>query len=110
MVVDYDGRILAQAEAGEGEKVVVAPIDIQALRMERQRRAGHDMRAHLRSEMHTYLQRSHLAPAGAEDQPFTRESIQRRIADAKQRLAGEATVLKHAYLAECQTAASGATP
>ena len=34
MVVDYDGRILAQADPGPGEKIVVAPIDIDALRRE----------------------------------------------------------------------------
>ena len=50
MVVDYDGRILAQADAGPGEKIVVAPIDVAALRQERERRSGHDMLAHLRTE------------------------------------------------------------
>ena len=58
MVVDYDGRILAQADPGEGEKVVVAPIDIEALRTERARRVGHDMRGHLRSEVHDYLRQA----------------------------------------------------
>jgi len=65
MVVDYDGRILAQADPGPGEKVVVAPIDLDALRTERARRIGHGMRAHLRSELHTYLERPHLTPATA---------------------------------------------
>jgi len=37
MVVDYDGRILAQADPGPGEKVVVAPIDLEALRAEKAR-------------------------------------------------------------------------
>ena len=32
MVVDYDGRILAQADPGPGEKIVVAEIDLGALR------------------------------------------------------------------------------
>ncbi len=53
MIVDYDGRILAQADSGPGEKVVVAPIDIDALRSERKRRLGHDMRSQLRTEAHT---------------------------------------------------------
>ena len=83
MVVDYDGRILAQADAGPGEKVVVAPIDIEALRGERKRRVGHDMRAHLRSEVHDYLARAHLAPAGNGAAKFTKSAIERRIADAK---------------------------
>lgn len=85
MIVDYDGRILAQAEAGPGEKVVVAPIDVGALRGERARRAGHDMRAHLRSELHTYLNHPYLEPA-ADDRPVTRSSLDRRIASAKERL------------------------
>ena len=39
MIVDYDGRILSQADPGPGEKVVVAPISVQALRDERERAA-----------------------------------------------------------------------
>ena len=77
MVVDYDGRILAQADPGEGEKVVVAPIDIRTLRDERKRRIGHDMRAHLRSEVHDYLTPTHL-PA-ASDHPITNDSVRLRI-------------------------------
>lgn len=49
MVVDFDGRILAQADPGPGEKIVVAPIDLGALRAERRRREGHQMLNHLRS-------------------------------------------------------------
>ena len=41
MVVDFDGRILAQADPGPGEKIVVGPIDLAALRAERERRGGH---------------------------------------------------------------------
>jgi len=50
MIVDYDGRILAQADPGPGEKIVVGPIDLAALRAERQRRRGHHLLAHLRTE------------------------------------------------------------
>jgi predicted amidohydrolase len=50
MIVDVDGRILAQADPGPGDKVVVAPIDLDALRAERRRRTGHAMLAHLRPE------------------------------------------------------------
>ena len=66
MVVDFDGRILAQADPGPGEKVVVAPIDLGALRAERERRRGHDMRAHLRTEAHTYMNAPIFSPAGSE--------------------------------------------
>jgi hypothetical protein len=85
MVVDYDGRILAQADPGPGEKVVVAPIDVAALRAERTRRAGHDMRAHLRSEVHGYLGRTWLAPGGRK--PLDKTRIEQRILNAKRKLA-----------------------
>jgi len=84
MIVDYDGRVLAQADPGEGEKVVVAPIDITALRAERTRRVGHDMRAHLRSEVHSYLAAPHLPPATRGDHPLTIDGIRSRIMRAKQ--------------------------
>jgi len=77
MVVDYDGRVLAQVDPGEGEKVVVAPIDLDALRSERKRRRGHDMRAHLRSEIHDYLGRRCLPPS--DGAPITREDLERRM-------------------------------
>lgn len=99
MVVDFDGRVLAQADAGPGEKVVVAPIDIEQLRAERARRRGHDMRAHLRSEAHTYLSQPHLAPGmkppsrgdasialGARPGAIDIASIEARIRSAKERL------------------------
>ncbi len=89
MVVDYDGRILAQADPGPGEKVVVAPVDIEALRAERDRRVGHDMRAHLRSEIHPYLGRRWLAPAGPDDHPLCGDDIRDRVEAAKQRLTGD---------------------
>lgn len=88
MVVDYDGRILAQADPGEGEKVVVAPIDLAALRQERQRRVGHDMRSHLRSEIHPYLSSPVLSGAGRDDHPLTGKGIRTRIEQARGRLKG----------------------
>jgi len=85
MVVDYDGRILAQADPGPGEKVVVAPINPSALREERARRVGHDMRGHLRTEAHTYMNTVRLAPATAAQHPLTSDSIRRRIEEARKR-------------------------
>ena len=49
-VVDFDGRLLAEASPGPGERIVVAPIDITSLRHERATRRGHTMLAHLRTE------------------------------------------------------------
>ena len=50
MVLDYDGRVLAQANPGPGEQITVGPIDLAALRHERERRRGHHMLSHLRTE------------------------------------------------------------
>jgi formamidase len=85
MVVDYDGRVLAQADAGPGEKVVVAPIVVVAWRAARARRAGHDMRSHLRSEVHGYLAKSWLAPGG--EGVIDNAGIEGRIRRAKRKLA-----------------------
>jgi len=63
MIIDYDGRVLAQTERGVGEKIVVGPIDLTALRAERQRRRGHNMLAHLRMETYTAY-RNQIYPAG----------------------------------------------
>jgi predicted amidohydrolase len=49
-IVDFDGRLLAEASPGPGERIVVAPIDIDALRHERAIRRGHHTLAHLRTE------------------------------------------------------------
>lgn len=88
MVVDYDGRVLAQADPGEGEKVVVAPIALDTLRAERERRVGHDMRGHLRSEAHTYLQTPHLPGASGGEHPIDNDSIRDRIARGRSSLGG----------------------
>jgi len=82
MVVDFDGRILAQAESGPGEKVVVAPIDLSRLRAERERRLGHDMRTHLRSEVHRYLSQPHLPPQPP-NTPITTDGLRERIRRAR---------------------------
>ncbi|MHC4931660.1 MAG: nitrilase-related carbon-nitrogen hydrolase [Planctomycetota bacterium] len=50
MVVDFDGRILSQADPGPGEKIVVGPVDLAALREAREQRQGHQLLAHLRTE------------------------------------------------------------
>ncbi|MGH9903372.1 MAG: nitrilase-related carbon-nitrogen hydrolase, partial [Pyrinomonadaceae bacterium] len=49
-VVDFEGRLLAEASPGPGERIVVAPVDISALRHERAARRGHHTLAHLRTE------------------------------------------------------------
>jgi predicted amidohydrolase len=78
MVVDFDGRVLAQTDPGPGEKVVVGPIDIPRLRHERRRRRGHDMRAHYRAEMHPYATKRAFPPSSG-THPIHPESLQARI-------------------------------
>ncbi|MFH0945358.1 MAG: nitrilase-related carbon-nitrogen hydrolase [Planctomycetota bacterium] len=65
MVVDFDGRILAQADPGPGTKIVVAPIDLSALRHEREFRKGHSMLAHLRTEAYPVYRNSFYPKGGA---------------------------------------------
>ena len=87
MVLDYDGRILAQADPGPGEKVVVAPIDITALRHERKTRQGHQMLAHLRSEAYPMYDRTFFPPGSARSgHELTFEGRRTVIDDAKRRV------------------------
>jgi predicted amidohydrolase len=86
MVVDYDGRILAQADPGPGEKVVVAEIDLAALRAARERRRGHDMLRHLRTELYQrYL--APIYPGGTmnDREDHTVEEQEERIDEARRR-------------------------
>jgi predicted amidohydrolase len=50
MIVDFDGRILAQADPGPGEKIVIAPLDVAALRAARRERQLHNFLAHRRPD------------------------------------------------------------
>lgn len=86
MIVDYDGRVLAQAEPGTGEKIVVGPIDLAALRSERQRRRGHHMLAHLRTEAYPGYQQP-IYPAGrGSDGTITVESNEESLRQAHKAL------------------------
>jgi predicted amidohydrolase len=86
MIVDYDGRILSQADPGPGEKIVVGPIDVAALRHERASRRGHHMLAHLRTEAYP-VYRTPLYP-GSVDQgaPPTLAGNEQAIKVAQRRL------------------------
>jgi formamidase len=63
-VVDFDGRLLAEASPGPGERIVVAPIDITALRHERATRRGHAVLAHLRTEAYPVYATHRYPPFG----------------------------------------------
>ncbi len=63
MIVDFDGRVLAQADPGPVEKVVVAPIDIPALRHARDTRRGHQTLKELRRSAYSvYLPKKRPDP------------------------------------------------
>jgi hypothetical protein len=79
-VVDFDGRLLANASPGPGERIVVAPVDISALRHERQARIGHHMLAHLRTEAYPVYGRRSYPPREHHDVALSYEENVRRIA------------------------------
>jgi hypothetical protein len=54
--------VLAEASPGPGERIVVAPVDISALRHERAQRRGHHMLAHLRTEAYPVYRRHTYPP------------------------------------------------
>ena len=85
MIVDFDGRILCQTDPGPHEKIVVGPIDLGALRTERERRGGHHMLSHQRTETYTSYQQP-MYP-GSTSEPPTIESNEAAIRTAKKRLA-----------------------
>ncbi len=87
MIVDYDGRILSQADPGPGEKVVVGPIDVAALRHERERRRGHQMLAHLRTEAYKGYGQSIYPGSTVDGRPPTLESNERAVVAGRNRLA-----------------------
>jgi len=80
MIVDFDGRILASAGESSGEKVVVAPIDIAAIRLEKKRRQGHDTIAHYRQQAYGYQNNIKL---DSESTIPTIETLNERIKHAK---------------------------
>ncbi len=88
MLVDFDGRLLAQADPGPGEKIVVGPIDLPALRAERERRRGHHMLGHLRMEAYQEYRRAiYPGNLGAGQGGLTIEGNNAAIAEGKRRLA-----------------------
>lgn len=87
MIVDFDGRIVAQADPGAGEKIVVGPVDVSALRHERSVRSGHQMLAHLRTEAYPAY-RSSVFPSArlGTEGDVDLEANKRAIEDAKRKL------------------------
>ena len=96
MIVDFDGRILAQADPGPGEKIVVAEIDVGALRAARAERRGHNHLAHIRTEAYGARSRSIYPPglhAGCEASEWSWEAKdnERAFRVARERSGPDAT-------------------
>lgn len=90
MVVDYEGRVLAQADPGPGEKIVVAAIDLEALRHERRQRVGHQPLAHLRSEAYPVYRERFFPPGQRNGERNHTVELNRQAVEAvKKRLADE---------------------
>jgi predicted amidohydrolase len=85
MIVDFDGRILSQAESGPGERVIVGPIDLAAMRAERERRRGHHLLSQLRTEAYRAYGQP-IYPRLPENQPPTLESNERRMREARRKV------------------------
>jgi predicted amidohydrolase len=77
-IVDFEGRLLADASPGPGERIVVAPIDVSALRHERGIRRGHDMLSHLRVEAYP-VYRKHFYPPKVENNEKQLLSFEKNI-------------------------------
>ena len=82
-IVDFDGRLLAEASPGPGERIVVAPVDISALRHERQTRVGHHMPSQLRTEAYPVYRTPAYPARPRPEAPLSYEENQARIAEAK---------------------------
>jgi predicted amidohydrolase len=80
MIVDFDGRILASTGEQSGEKVVIAPIDIDALRADKKRRKGHDTVAHYRKNAYSYQNHSQFE---VDSNIPTIDTLNKRIENAK---------------------------
>jgi hypothetical protein len=85
-VVDFDGRLLAEASPGPGERIVVAPVDISALRHERAARRGHHMLAHLRTEAYTVYRQHQYPPSMNDEAQLSYERNNLLIDEAKRKL------------------------
>jgi predicted amidohydrolase len=100
MIVDYDGRILAQADPGPGEKIVVAEIDLDGLRTARRQRLGHNPLAHFRREAYRHAPAVPYPPATfiqstSPDGNRTvaeQETVIRRILELQQRAEQDSTM------------------
>ncbi len=80
--------MLADASPGPGGRIVVAPVDVSAVRHEREARRGHSMLEHLRTEAYP-IYRNHIYPPESEsgsEKMLSYEKNNRLIDESKSRL------------------------
>lgn len=82
-LVDFDGKLVVEASPGPGERIVVGPVDLSALRHERATRIGHHMLAHLRTEAYPVYRQSGFQPRTDSTAIMSYEENNARIATAK---------------------------
>ncbi|MBN9517180.1 nitrilase [bacterium] len=86
MIVDHDGRILSQADPGAGEKIVIGPVDVGAVRADRERRSGHALLAHRRVEAYARAGLPAFPAGNAASGPITIAMNEQRTTHAKARV------------------------
>jgi predicted amidohydrolase len=88
-IVDFEGRLIADAAPGPGERILVAPIDVSALRHEREIRRGHSLIAHLRTEAYPVYQKHFYPPKLVErgDEMLSYEKNNELIDESKRQIA-----------------------
>ncbi|MBI3403284.1 MAG: nitrilase [Acidobacteria bacterium] len=82
-IVDFDGRMIAEASPGPGERIVVGPVDVSALRHERASRIGHHMLSHLRTEAYPVYAKHAYPPQIVDPAERTYEKNVELVRDAK---------------------------
>jgi formamidase len=61
-IIDWEGRIIAQASPGPGERMVLGPIDIDMLRWVRKTLLRHNMPCHMRMEAYPCYRKTYYPP------------------------------------------------
>jgi len=69
-IIDWEGRIIAQAAPGSGERVALGPIDIDMLRWARKTQLLHNMPCHLRTEAYPCYRNTYY-PSGLGTEYFS---------------------------------------
>ena len=62
-IIDWEGRIIAQAAPGNGERITIGPIDIDMVRWARKTQFRHNVPAHLRTEAYPCYRKTYY-PVG----------------------------------------------